>query len=271
MLMLRWFFIIGIHMYNFYRYATFFTAIAGSLFFSAHSHAASLSTFRIYLDNEHRAESFLIFSKNGKTEECSLSLTHNNFDKESNIQPYKGEELPENSAEPWIRFSPKQFIVDASEPQTIRFTMRRKANTSPQEFRSYLTIKCDDKEILDAKKSANAPTVVIKPRLVQNVPIIVRTAKLEAQLTFTNITTEDNNVKFTIMRTGERSVYGSVELINKETEQVISSLKSISIYPESQYKHMTLPTNGVPYENISIRFVEDSNYGGTITAKVNVM
>ncbi|WP_416308185.1 hypothetical protein [Neptunicella sp. SCSIO 80796] len=230
--------------------------------------AISLSTYRIYVDYDSRTASFMMFNKSAVTEECQLDLVHNDFDAVGNMTPHQGDQLPANSAEPWIRYSPRNFVVEARAPQTVRFTIRRQANSEPAEYRSYLRIFCDEKDKPQSTSTSSSSKTVklsVKPRLVQNVPVIVRTGKLEATVSFGDISVNNEKLSFTINRQGNRSVYGTLELVNKQTGEVINYKKNVSVYTETNKSAYDFSLRGRSLQELALRFTEDQDYGGTIT------
>lgn len=231
---------------------------------SINAHAVNISEYRIYLDKENRTKSFLIYNKDVQPQDCNLKLRHFNFDAASKISKHTGDELPENSAKDWIRFSPKIFTLTPAQSQTVRFTLRRKANAEAAEYRSYLQIDCGVATPKDPISKTEKSSISIKPKLMHNVPIIARNGKLNASVDIRDIKLADSELHFKLTRSGNRSVYGKIELINRETNEVISFQDSFSIYTESDYFDFDLPTNGIPPSNILIRFTENTNYGGSI-------
>jgi len=236
------------------------------------SHAVSLSTYRIYLDTENTSASFIMFNKQAYQESCSISLVHNNFDNLGNMHAATGDELPENSAAPWIRYSPKYFTVEPRAPQTVRFTLRRKANSKPAEYRSYLRVDCEEvvseKQQLSKNKKAN---ITIKPKLIQQIPIIARTGKLSASLSFGDIRAANDTLSFTIRRQGGRSAYGTLELVDIDSDEVITRKNNVSIYVETEKAQNSLAMKGYAPDKLALRFTEDENYGGNLIYKQAVI
>jgi hypothetical protein len=219
--------------------------------------AMSISTYRIYLDSENSSASFVMYNATSLEESCKLSLVHHNFDEFGTISAVDSAVLPDNSASPWIRYSPKNFSAAALSPQTVRFTLRRKANTSAQEYRSYLRVYCKANETASSKSESTTTSISVKPRMVQNVPIIV-------QVNFSNFHLVDNSLHFDIHRQGNRSVYGKIELIDKKSGEVISYRKNISIYTETNLYKYELPSSDKALNELGVRFVEDTKFGGSI-------
>lgn len=246
----------------------FLTKLAASLLAAcllpiSTAHAVNISAYRIYLDESNRETAFVIFNREVTTQDCNLSLSHNNFDADSNLTHLDNTVIPENSAKDWIRFSPLQFTLTPAQSQTVRFTLRRKAGADAGEYRSYLVIDCGVKKQTGADGN-EIPSVNLQTKLVHSVPIIVRTGKLEAQVSIENIRHQNGSVSLTLKRTGTRSVYGDIELINKETGAVITSQKNISIYPESERFNIVLGRKGENPGQLKLRYTENKDFGGNI-------
>jgi hypothetical protein len=235
------------------------------------SHAVNLTTYRIYLDDNNRSESFIVFTRDVVPEDCSLNLKHFDFDAKGKMSLYTGAQVPDNSAEDWVRFSPKNFVIQPGKPQTIRFSMRRKPNTESQEYRSYVSVSCEDVVSEAAKKDPNAPkdrpTVSVKPKLVQNVPLIIRTGPLDVKASFGNVQINGHMVSGQILRSGDRSLYGRISLIDKNTGEEMAFTDAISIYTETLEHSFEISASNdknIPIEQLALKFVEDELYGGSL-------
>ena len=259
------------HLFNYNN--TVLSGLLVMIISSFASQAASLTSYRIYLDEQNRTESFIIFAKGNSAEKCSLKLKHFNFDNKGIMTLHKDKKIPENSSKPWIRFSPKHFTVQPRKPQSIRFTMRRKPNTDASEYRSYLSVSC--KEAIDktVETVPGRPSVTVQPNLVQNIPIIVRTGALQATAQFENMNIENGKVTANLTRHGERSLYGRLSLVNNKTDEEFSFTSGVSVYPETTTHQFSFPINkkDMPaIEDLALKFVEDRNYGGSLTIVKNL-
>ena len=249
-------------------YQKIISGILLSLFFifSFQSQAVSLSTYRIYLGPDSRTASFIMYNKTADAEKCSLSLAHNNFDKNGKMTIIDNSIVPANSAKPWIRYSPKNFTVAGLEPQSVRFVLRRKANSEPNEYRSYLRIDCNkvEQKIKSSIGNGENANLTIRPKLVQQIPIIARTGKLEAKVSFGHLVLSGTTLKFDLQREGTRSIYGKIELINNKTGKMITFKKNVSVYLETDKVRMKFNTQGIDSKNLSLRYTENKTYGGSL-------
>lgn len=246
------------------------TFLVISAFIALSAQAVNISEYRIYLDEDNRNVSFVIFNRESSYQDCALNLIHNSFDVDSNMQHLPHDLIPENSAQDWIRFSPREFVLTPAQTQTVRFTMRRKANAQDGEFRSYLLIDCG---VAPSPEDKDKPTpqVNLQTKLIHSVPIIVRSGKLQAEVWFDNIKFSDNLMTATLNRKGTRSVYGDVELIHKKTGELVSMQRNFSIYPESDRFHLSLGTKNYDPKDLKIRFTENKKYGGNIILETDAI
>jgi len=249
------------------------------MLFSNASQAISLTTYRMYLDNNNRTESFIMFNNRYDKEKCSIKIKHFNFDENGKMSAYKKAELPDNSAVPWVRYSPKNFTVERGRPQTVRFSMRRKANVTPQEYRSYLSVSCDkalqeiNTEEGQPATNPNGPSFRAKPKLVQNVPLVIRTGKLQATAEFDDIKVVGKKLTAKLIRKGDRSLYGQLALIDKRNNTALGYKNSVSIYTETSsyaFDFSLASKDTPPLEHLMLRFTEDENYGGSLVIEKDV-
>lgn len=224
------------------------------------SQAISISAFRIYLDADKPTATFTVNNPNIEHQACELKLTHYNFDENSELINVPEGEIPDNSASHWVRFSPREFTLTPANSQTIRFSLRKKANAEPAEYRSYLVIDCDAVSAIDNKERLLA----IKPKLLHNVPIIVRNGELEANIDIANIKIEGTALSFSVERSGTRSVYADVELVDKGSDEVIDSLTGFSIYAESERYFFKMDMKGYEAKDLKIRVTENIYFGGNL-------
>ena len=227
------------------------------------SQAIHLTTFRIHLDKEKPNTDFVVFNRDVTSQQCELSFKHYDFNETGQMLNYQSEELPSNSAVSWVRYSPRKFVLTPANSQTIRFSMRRKANAEPAEYRSYLVIDCGAMASDDKGRSSGSDnaSISIQPKLLHNVPVIVRTGDVPVEVAFDKVTHNNDTIKFSINKSGLRSIYGKLELIDIRNNERVDGLNGESIYPETKSKHYQLSTKGIKAEHLLLRFTSDKQFG----------
>ena len=227
----------------------------------------SVSTYRIYLDQDNSSANFVVSNREFIKQKCKLDIAHYKFDETGNMSEYDENESILNAAEELFRFSPKSFDIDANEKQTVRFTLRRKSGTSAIEHRAYLVVNC--RELVDEKQRLqienNLTNIPIRTSLQHNIPIIVRPRKLNASASFTNVALQNNILSFDMLREGERSIYGKVRVLDINSNKIITESSNLVMYLETTKKsfHMAIP-NTLSLNEIAIEFNELAVEGGDI-------
>ena len=137
------------------------------IFCSLSVQSIGLSTFRIYLDQKNSDSTFTIYNRDTLPQDCKLNFIYYKFDVNGKMSPLsKDEALPANNAHDRVRFSPKNFILSPANSQTVKFTLRRRANESPQEYRSYVAIDCGVEIKLNADNNvADRGQIALTPKL----------------------------------------------------------------------------------------------------------
>lgn len=234
--------------------------------FASAVNASSITERRIYLDKEKNTVKFRISNNSEYDEECKLVLSHHFYnDDATKIIPFTNG-IPEDSASPLIRYSPRTFSLPVNTEQYISFRMRRLLSEEAKEYRSYMTIDC----IANRSRTKDGQLeVAMTPRLLHQIPLIVRTGSIPAQVAFTNIKVVDKQLSFDIERSGDRSVYGDIKLINSLTNVEIKRLSNVAMYPETSHRKMSfkLPSN-ININNLKLAFTEIKAYGGSIDSEL---
>lgn len=230
-----------------------------SCLISVPSWAASISTYRIYLDNDNRQQKFIIKNANTVPEKCDLSFGYTAYIENGKIKPLSKDEQTLLSAPALqrLRYSPKQFTIAPKSFQYIAFTFRRQINDTPTEYRTYANIKCLRLEN-EVKTGVN-----LKPTIMHSVPLVIRSGRaseLIANLTFSQISHKENQITFRLVHQGNRSVFGDINLLNGRGEKLSLLQSNVVIYPEMKYKDFAFSSVGFSDDNLQIEFEETGSY-----------
>lgn len=236
---------------------------------SANSMAISITAYRVLIDNTQPEADFYIFSDEIDDQACRISLRDYVFDENGKSKVHEGRELADISAQKLLRYSPRNFELKAGSSQKVHFKFRRKKSKIPTEYRSYLSLDCKQ---LNEKKQSDSQTE-ITPHLRHNIPIIVRTGKIEVDIKLSkiNVNVTDNIVSFTLGKSGKRSVYGDIVLINKQNNEEVYRKKAVSLPLEVDKVSITLPLVKLSPNLLEIQFIEDKELSGDANLKVSLI
>jgi P pilus assembly chaperone PapD len=226
----------------------------------------SISTHRLFLDLDQKSTEFRVKNPDAYGYQCDIDFSHYKFNKRGDFSVYEDETfIPENSAAKIIRFSPKRFTILPKATQKIRFNLRNKRDTVAQEYRSHVKVICKAIQDVNTQSlSGEFASVIIKPVLVYNIPLVVRPRKLTADVSIENINEGPNNtLLLDLKRSGERSVYGMLNIYDEENELVTSS-RSFPIYHETTSKPLSINLPNFQGQILKVEFIEDEKKSGNL-------
>ncbi|KTE18541.1 hypothetical protein ATE67_17715 [Sphingopyxis sp. H050] len=182
----------------------------------------------------------------------------------------------ERAALDMIAFSPRRVTLPPNQPQVIRVGVRLPEGLAPGEYRAHMLFRAVPDAApapAAADPSKPAPTgvsIALTPIYGITIPIIVRVGDLGASATIGNAwvgeTKDGPAFEFDLTRTGNRSVYGDIEVTRPGRPEPLLLARGIAVYPEIGARKVSLR---VPPElaaqlkgPVQIRYTEDREVGG---------
>lgn len=182
----------------------------------------------------------------------------------------------ERAALDMIAFSPRRVTLPPNQPQVIRVGVRLPEGLAPGEYRAHMLFRAVPDAApapAAADPSKPAPTgvsIALTPIYGITIPIIVRVGDLGASATIGNAwvgeTKDGPAFEFDLTRTGNRSVYGDIEVTRPGLPEPLLLARGIAVYPEIGARKVSLR---VPPElaaqlkgPVQIRYTEDREVGG---------
>lgn len=225
------------------------------LFFVPTVNASLLvSPTRVVFDDRDRVQEVILINTSTKTNTYRLEW-EDKFALETGgyVQDYD-ESLFEKTAQPYLRFSPRQIILGPGERQIIKVMLRRTSSTDNDEFRSHLKFV-----VIPPKtepSSSNEPGIRMKLDLFFNysLPVIVRKGDPKVEVKMVNTELKINPVSnnrelfVTMDRLGKSSFIGNLRLVNihNGVETIVGRLNDIRLFPEhNQYTRRIIITEEI--------------------------
>jgi hypothetical protein len=180
----------------------------------------------------------------------------------------------EKAALAMISFNPRRVTLPPNQPQVIRVGVRVPEGTAPGEYRAHMLFRAvpDAAPAADPAKPANSGgvSIALTPIYGITIPVIVRVGALGATAEIGEARVEDTvdgpAFAFDLARTGNRSVYGDIEVTRPGLAEPLLLARGIAIYPEVGQRKVSLR---VPPElaaklkgPVKIRYSEDREIGG---------
>lgn len=219
------------------------------------SWAASISTYRIYLDSEHREQKFMVKNRDAAQEKCDISFDYVAYSEGAENKKLSDDEKAALSAPAIkrLRYSPRQFSIKPKSTQYVAFTYKRQINDEPAEYRTYVNIKCI------AQSEPGVEGINLSPTIVHSVPLIIRTGRstdLTGDLVYSQIKQQQNGITFRLENQGDRSVYGDINLFDANGDVLEILQKNVVIYPEMKYKDFSFSFTSPIRKNMKVEFQE---------------
>ncbi len=181
----------------------------------------------------------------------------------------------EKAALAMIAFSPRRVTLPPNQPQVIRVGVRVPEGTPPGEYRAHMLFRAvpDAAAAVAADPAAPAGTgvsIALTPIYGITIPVIVRVGDLGADATIGEAwvanTPDGPAFNFDLARSGNRSVYGDIEVTRPGVPEPLLVARGIAVYPEVGARQVSLR---VPPElaaklkgPVRIRYSEDREIGG---------
>ena len=180
----------------------------------------------------------------------------------------------ERAALDMIVFSPRRVTLPPNQPQVVRVGVRVPEGLPPGEYRAHMLFRAVPDVVPavagEAKSASTGVSIALTPIYGITIPVIVRVGDLGAEAVIGEAwVSEDADgpaFNFDLSRTGDRSVYGDIEVTRPGVAEPLLVARGIAVYPEVTARTVSLR---VPDEvaaklkgPVRIRYSEDREIGG---------
>ena len=180
----------------------------------------------------------------------------------------------ERAALDMIAFSPRRVTLPPNQPQVVRVGVRVPEGTPAGEYRAHMLFRAVPDAVAtnaaEAKPASTGVSIALTPIYGITIPVIVRVGDLGAEAAigdaWVSEGAEGPAFNFDLSRTGDRSVYGDIEVTRPGVAEPLLVARGIAVYPEVAARTVSLR---VPDDvaaklkgPVRIRYSEDREIGG---------
>ncbi len=235
---------------------------AGLIISQTNQAALTVSPTRAVFDQKTRSMPIKLINADTKTVTYRISFQNMRMTEAGAYEEIDAAKVQGRYAERMVRYAPRQVTLQAGQTQSIRLLLRKPKRLADGEYRSHLLFEeVPDTAGLDLSKVVNEKNedgigVILTPISGVTIPVIVRQGKLTAQASIENpvfqpATKETPaNVKLTLNRSGNRSMYGDLQIIhyppNQQEGVIVSVMQGISILSPTAKRHVSMPLEVPP-------------------------
>lgn len=195
-------------------------------------------------DNDRTAEVNLINNSN-KRLTYRIDFINLKMEPDGSVKSIETPEEGAPFADSILRVTPRQLVLEPNQTQVVRLQIRRSLNSISGEYRSHLRFQNIPEQTTEAGDTANAEGISIKliPIYGISIPVILRGKDAQVKGEFRNVSFINDstgaNVIFDVMRTGNRSLFGEVEvtwLRENEKPVKIGLIRNFAVYPPIDHR-----------------------------------
>lgn len=195
-------------------------------------------------DNDRTAEVNLINNSN-KRLTYRIDFINLKMEPDGSVKTIETPEDGAPFADSILRVTPRQLVLEPNQTQVVRLQVRRSLGTISGEYRSHLRFQNIPEQSTEAGDTANAEGISIKliPIYGISIPVILRGKDTQAKGEFKNVSFKQDstgaNVFFDVTRTGNRSLFGEVEVtwLREEEKPVkIGIIRNFAVYPPIDHR-----------------------------------
>lgn len=169
-----------------------------------------------------------------------------------------------------VRFSPRQFTLDAYGRQKIRISLRKPANLPEGEYRFHIKAMRLAQE--DEKKQENPNSISVLTNVGVTIPVVIRHGNTSSKANLSDLTlvdslrtkTNKSELHLNIERTGNASTMGILEVLIQSTngeERRIGRITNMNIFTDITNRKVKIPLYEKPegQGRLIVRYYDDKN------------
>jgi hypothetical protein len=244
---------------------------------------------RVVLESKDRSTQVEIINNGDKPETYRIGIVNRRMTETGEIVAVDKPQAGEQFADDMLRYSPRQVTLQPGKAQTVRIMVRKPADLTAGEYRSHLQFD----RVADAEGAANLENlakpekgeiaIVLQALVGASIPVIVRHGETKVSTTLIDLVLESVKDKaqllsFTIMRDGNRSVYG--DLVATFTPDggrplEVAKMSGLAVYVPNVLRKTKL-TIKLPAEvslkkgTLTLRYLDRPEAGGKVIAEAKL-
>jgi hypothetical protein len=237
-------------------------AILGLMYQSKAQGDLLVTPKRVVFDGNKQKEELSLVNVGKDTAIFSISFLQYNMREDGTFVAIEKADSGQMFADSYLRIFPRKVTLAPGEPQVIMLQCRRKPNMLPGEYRSHLYFRAEKNNKPLGQKNSAKDTTLLSVQLIpvygMSIPIIIHSGLVNVSTTLSDLildTRADNiqNLKITINRTGNISVYGDIEIqfIPSQGKPFnVGAVKGVGVYTSINKRNIAVKLNTVPGQDL---------------------
>lgn len=220
---------------------------------------------RVVFEDRMRTAQVTLMNNGTEAGNFRISFINQNMTDEGDFEPVE-EGTPGKFSNSMVKYSPRQITLPAGQSQVVRLMLRKPRDLEDGEYRSHMLFQSlpkANKSSLESfsQKETDNITVEIIPIVGISIPVIVRSGKINAEVTLSdakyiaaNATNPKSRISVDIHRTGNSSVYGDFRVTytpKNGLPTVVGISNGLAVYTPNTVRHYEIPLTAGPDVNLT--------------------
>lgn len=228
------------------------------LFFQCNAQGNLLVTpKRVVFEGNKQKEELSLVNIGKDTVTFFISFVQKSMKEDGSFVTIEKPDLGQMFADSYLRIFPRMVTLAPGEPQLVMLQCRRSQDMQAGEYRSHLYFRAEKNNIPLGMESSHKDTTQLSVQLIPvyglSIPVIIRSGEVSGSATLSDLKPEISdgiiqNLKLTINRTGNISLYGdiSAEFITAQGKSFeIGTVKGVGVYTTINKRNISLKINNV--------------------------
>ncbi len=215
-----------------------------------------VSPVRVVLEGRERSAQVTLVNKGTETSIYRVSIVNRRMLQNGAFEVIEEPGPDEKFAGELVRYAPRRITLEPDAPQTIRILLRKPSDLPAGEYRSHLLFRAvpqaiGGQSLENEETSGQGFSIKLTPIFGLTIPIIVRHGELWVDIAVTEPLLEvpaNNNeppvLQVRLVRRGERSVYGNVNVSFVDGtfgDELIGEVRGVAVYTPNDERFVRIP------------------------------
>ena len=208
-----------------------------------------VSPTRIVFEGKKMNQEIVLVNTDRDTATYNVSFIQNRATEYGSYERIETPDPGQHFASDHVRFFPRKFTLAPNEPQILRMQFRRTPDLTDGEYRSHLYFRSEPQKRelgaeTDADDEASGININLIPIYGISIPVIIRYGEVNVNITSTEPELEMKNdstalLRFTLMREGNCSVYGNMNILYDgpgNRSEILKVLNGVSVFTPNPFR-----------------------------------
>ncbi|MDE3246896.1 MAG: fimbria/pilus periplasmic chaperone, partial [Acidobacteriota bacterium] len=211
-----------------------------------------LTARRVVLEGGKRTEGVTLMNASANRNTYRVVINYRDMQEDGSLTERNEAKAGETRWQDLLRFSPRQFVLEAGDSQLVRLSFNPPASLPDGEYRYFINFQLlphIPEPTPSSQDKAQGITLQVLPTYALAIPVIYRKGRLEAKAALGEPSFQPAagdkgpQLRVKLSRAGAASTYGQVRVVfapDSGAEEEVALQKGLAVYAENDFRWLTL-------------------------------